>query len=218
MTMSRFCCYFTFYLCPFFLFFFSSRRRHTIFSRDWSSDVCSSDLLSGIREPDERRVGEQLQPQVEREHFAGKARLCETRRLPRRRGEALVAAARRAAARDDDARAGMCEVGEKLLVLVEHLRSDGHVQLHVLAGRAVLQRASPVPAPAGLEPLVRMEARQVAEIRVGSEHNVATWTADATDRTAFGDVLLATEREAAVAAPPRLHVDAGAVVEHGTTP
>src|SRR5690606_24133447 len=26
-------------------FFFSSRRRHTIFSRDWSSDVCSSDLL-----------------------------------------------------------------------------------------------------------------------------------------------------------------------------
>src|SRR5207302_6754970 len=26
------------------LFFFSSRRRHTIFSRDWSSDVCSSDL------------------------------------------------------------------------------------------------------------------------------------------------------------------------------
>src|SRR5690606_39838358 len=25
---------------------FSSRRRHTIFSRDWSSDVCSSDLPS----------------------------------------------------------------------------------------------------------------------------------------------------------------------------
>src|SRR5690606_41055137 len=26
------------------MFFFSSRRRHTRFSRDWSSDVCSSDL------------------------------------------------------------------------------------------------------------------------------------------------------------------------------
>src|SRR5690606_40359610 len=26
----------------------SSRRRHTRFSRDWSSDVCSSDLLLGI--------------------------------------------------------------------------------------------------------------------------------------------------------------------------
>src|SRR5690606_40361716 len=31
--------------CTMFLFFFfSSRRRHTRFSRDWSSDVCSSDL------------------------------------------------------------------------------------------------------------------------------------------------------------------------------
>src|SRR5205085_4231186 len=27
-------------------FFFSSRRRHTRFDCDWSSDVCSSDLLS----------------------------------------------------------------------------------------------------------------------------------------------------------------------------
>src|SRR5690625_6406126 len=27
------------------LFFFSSRRRHTRWPRDWSSDVCSSDLL-----------------------------------------------------------------------------------------------------------------------------------------------------------------------------
>src|SRR5690606_40557679 len=26
--------------------FFSSRRRHTRFSRDWSSDVCSSDLMN----------------------------------------------------------------------------------------------------------------------------------------------------------------------------
>src|SRR5207302_8191344 len=30
--------------CELFFFFFSSRRRHTRFSRDWSSDVCSSDL------------------------------------------------------------------------------------------------------------------------------------------------------------------------------
>src|SRR2546421_2263200 len=29
-----------------FFFFFSSRRRHTRSDRDWSSDVCSSDLLS----------------------------------------------------------------------------------------------------------------------------------------------------------------------------
>src|SRR5882762_9510551 len=30
-------------------FFFSSRRRHTRFKCDWSSDVCSSDLLAGPR-------------------------------------------------------------------------------------------------------------------------------------------------------------------------
>src|SRR2546423_5578927 len=28
------------------MFFFSSRRRHTRFDFDWSSDVCSSDLLA----------------------------------------------------------------------------------------------------------------------------------------------------------------------------
>src|SRR5690625_3144085 len=31
------------------LFFFSSRRRHTRWPRDWSSDVCSSDLKTGGR-------------------------------------------------------------------------------------------------------------------------------------------------------------------------
>src|SRR5215813_14577659 len=30
----------------FFFFFFSSRRRHTRCGRDWSSDVCSSDLVT----------------------------------------------------------------------------------------------------------------------------------------------------------------------------
>src|SRR3712207_7838298 len=36
------------------IFFFSSRRRHTRYWRDWSSDVCSSDL------PDERPGRPQL--------------------------------------------------------------------------------------------------------------------------------------------------------------
>src|SRR5215217_7019870 len=31
-----------------FFFFFSSRRRHTRYWRDWSSDVCSSDLLATV--------------------------------------------------------------------------------------------------------------------------------------------------------------------------
>src|SRR5690606_24496099 len=48
-------------------FFFSSRRRHTRFSRDWSSDVCSSDLgfAGAVRAEDaDARAGRQLQLDV----------------------------------------------------------------------------------------------------------------------------------------------------------
>src|SRR5215510_13451036 len=45
-----------------FFFFFSSRRRHTRWPRDWSSDVCSSDLRV------DHRVGDyQRQPREEQE-------------------------------------------------------------------------------------------------------------------------------------------------------
>src|SRR5437868_11717528 len=37
------------------MFFFSSRRRHTRSKRDWSSDVCSSDLVM-------RRLDEKVKP------------------------------------------------------------------------------------------------------------------------------------------------------------
>src|ERR1041385_560648 len=37
-------CVFSCVCCLIYFFFFSSRRRHTRCSRDWSSDVCSSDL------------------------------------------------------------------------------------------------------------------------------------------------------------------------------
>src|SRR2546430_10563015 len=42
-------------------FFFSSRRRHTRFDCDWSSDVCSSDLDLG----DERLEGDEDRQPVE---------------------------------------------------------------------------------------------------------------------------------------------------------
>src|SRR5207245_8297161 len=38
------CAFIILYIFIFFFFFFSSRRRHTRCYRDWSSDVCSSDL------------------------------------------------------------------------------------------------------------------------------------------------------------------------------
>src|SRR5436309_13051307 len=52
-------------------FFFSSRRRHTRFSRDWSSDVCSSDLnysklmLEGFEEKG-REFGEWLEQHADK--------------------------------------------------------------------------------------------------------------------------------------------------------
>src|SRR5438445_6938151 len=39
---------FPFLLSCSFFFFFSSRRRHTRYWRDWSSDVCSSDLIADL--------------------------------------------------------------------------------------------------------------------------------------------------------------------------
>src|SRR5260221_1726517 len=48
-----------------FCFFFSSRRRHTRSLCDWSSDVCSSDLLHvplQLRNPQQVPTPEQLEP------------------------------------------------------------------------------------------------------------------------------------------------------------
>src|SRR5690348_17980708 len=39
------------FISIFFFFFFSSRRRHTRWTGDWSSDVCSSDLMASSEQP-----------------------------------------------------------------------------------------------------------------------------------------------------------------------
>src|SRR5437868_15122489 len=71
------------------VFFFSSRRRHTRSKRDWSSDVCSSDLhtcpaaavgrdsaaISGpraARRSEERRVGKECRSRWAPEHLKKK--------------------------------------------------------------------------------------------------------------------------------------------------
>src|SRR2546430_9757869 len=49
------------------VFFFSSRRRHTRFDCDWSSDVCSSDLIEISLNPELGSIVErefQRQPEV----------------------------------------------------------------------------------------------------------------------------------------------------------
>src|SRR5690349_24223486 len=61
-------------------FFFSSRRRHTRSLRDWSSDVCSSDLGSG---KNSHRVGGSQSRQWSDLDCPGKKIAPETRRRPR---------------------------------------------------------------------------------------------------------------------------------------
>src|SRR5206468_8474348 len=50
-------CFLVYIISSFFLFFFffSSRRRHTRSDRDWSSDVCSSDLWLEVELHDDLR-------------------------------------------------------------------------------------------------------------------------------------------------------------------
>src|SRR5207302_197391 len=117
--------------------------------------------LARVREPDERGVGEELQPQLEPRLLAREPGLREPRRLARRRREAAVAAPARSALRDEGARAGGGQVDDEAALLVEDLRADGDVQLDVLAVGAVLLPAAPGTAVAGLEPLLAREAREV---------------------------------------------------------
>src|SRR5204862_643092 len=70
-----------------FFFFFSSRRRHTRSLRDWSSDVCSSDLppQSKDRRPPPRPGRERhLRRQRQGPHALGRQTRVRRRSRPRR--------------------------------------------------------------------------------------------------------------------------------------
>src|SRR5436305_5089108 len=78
-------------------FFFSSRRRHTRCGRDWSSDVCSSDLFNGARAGQALldHVSEQMRAAADELRFERAAWLSRRRarlaELLSRLGEALSA-------------------------------------------------------------------------------------------------------------------------------
>src|SRR5690606_40714965 len=61
-------------------FFFSSRRRHTRFSRDWSSDVCSSDLAERSQRHHQLR-------QPRHQHLVGQRRERAAEELDREPGD-----------------------------------------------------------------------------------------------------------------------------------
>src|SRR5258707_15803519 len=91
------------------LFFFSSRRRHTRYWRDWSSDVCSSDLyqllalsVGGMRDGAGGRRG------------AGHVDAASRRALPRH-GDDLVSTDRDAG---DDQQIGRASCRERVKISV----------------------------------------------------------------------------------------------------
>src|SRR5438046_3337615 len=81
-----------------FLFFFSSRRRHTRLVSDWSSDVCSSDLGS---------TAVRRHPVPEGVEVAGERRLVEA---PRRERRAVVLIAVEPLPAGDDLQASVEEI------------------------------------------------------------------------------------------------------------
>src|SRR5689334_25000570 len=87
----------------FLLFFFSSRRRHTRWNCDWSSDVCSSDLDAPIRihriiQNPRRQVAEERSWHVAHQvgaRRAGDRRHDQTRSEERRVGKSVDLGGRR---------------------------------------------------------------------------------------------------------------------------
>src|SRR5205085_8827529 len=90
-------------------FFFSSRRRHTRFDCDWSSDVCSSDLSrpdveQAARAGEVERLGEDAR--VATRLYEAPHRIDEERRLLRGALEHVGIARRLAASRSEERRVG----------------------------------------------------------------------------------------------------------------
>src|SRR5260370_42012689 len=85
-------------VAPTLVFFFSSRRRHTRFKCDWSSDVCSSDLLAVFEL--ELHLDRGLQRRLKRGDHPGGLRLLEAEQ----QGVAAVL---------DEGRSGERRVGEE---------------------------------------------------------------------------------------------------------
>ena len=174
--------------------------------------------LPGVRQPDEARVRQQLQPELEPALLAGEPALGEPRRLPGGVGEALVAPPARAAARHDGALSGRGQVEPQLAVDLLHHGAGRHRDLERRRTRAVPLAALAVASARRLEVRAPPEGLEVAQRRIADEHDRRPVSPVAAVRPALRDVRLAAERDRPAAAGAALDEDLRAICEHGPTP
>src|SRR5437879_3806925 len=125
----------------FFLFFFSSRRRHTRYIGDWSSDVCSSDLaVIGAAIRSERGVS--LNPPL-----AGRVSAVILTE-PALSGSAAAQGVRRAALRWWQPVAGAAMAAGVAAVSVLWLRAQGPLSGATLSAQRTAQTTAPATADA----------------------------------------------------------------------
>ncbi len=173
--------------------------------------------LADVRKAEQPDVGHHLQLEPELLLFARFARLGAARCAIVRRREVDVASATAPAAGDDDLFALRVHVEDGLVRLrVEALRAHGHAHDAVWAALAVLVLAAPVLAALGDDATRErhVDERQLA--LVADEDDVAALAAVTPRGPAVGRVLLAAERDAAVAAGTGHDLDLARIDElHG---
>ena len=106
-----------------------------------------------------------------------------------------------AAAQQQGALARHVQVGEqRAAVLGQHLRADRHLDQHVRRARPRAVRSGTIAALLGAEVLRVAEVDQGVQVRHGFHDDVAALAAVSSVRATELDVLLAAERNDAVAA------------------
>src|SRR5947209_9505418 len=110
------------YINSFSVFFFSSRRRHTRYWRDWSSDVCSSDLPSpGRRQShhaEERRELQFKAPGEGRDHAVAVERNVDEARF-------VIVVRQRSEKRQDDVETPILEQGDLVNAYLDNVAGPG---------------------------------------------------------------------------------------------
>src|SRR3989449_10326374 len=125
------------------MFFFSSRRRHTRCSRDWSSDVCSSDLIHPDRGSS---VGDQLYVRLAG-HFFRPTLVPNTLETERRRDEQR---------RSVDPSKYIVRAGDRIVGAHEVVTNEVHEKLVALHNELVRQGHATSSSVGGvLGPLLR---------------------------------------------------------------